>query len=105
MRLTVDHDGGSGAASLGHDVAGDAGVVSRVGQSGLGDDEVVVALPLHDALHSDVLLVFQPFHLQGKDEAQRAGCLAGRRSSLNSFDLAATAGIAQTSSWRDVAHP
>lgn len=82
LRLTVHHHGGGGAASLGHDVAGDAGVVPRVGQPGLGDDEVVVALPFHRALGSDVLLVFQPFHLQGREGVcgviLQAGCLAGR---------------------------
>lgn len=97
MRLTVDHHGGGGAASPGHDVAGHAGVVSRVGQSGLGDDEVVLALPLHHAFHSDVLLVLQPLHLQGEDEAQQV--------ELNSVDLAATAAVAQTSNWRDAARP
>lgn len=41
QRTEDDHSGG-GAASLGHDVAGQAGVVARVRQTRLVDDEVVV---------------------------------------------------------------
>lgn len=87
LRLTVDHHGGGGAASLGHDVAGDAGVVPRVRQPGLGDDEVVVALPFHHALGSDVLLVFQPFHLQGEGTRHGGGrdLFGGTTAPLNSF--------------------
>lgn len=40
--LTIDDNCGGGAASLGHDVLGDAGVVGSVGKAGLFDDQVVV---------------------------------------------------------------
>lgn len=41
-RHTKDYHSGRGAASLSHNVAGQTGVVARVGQPGLVDDEVVV---------------------------------------------------------------
>lgn len=40
--LTKHHNGCRGAASLSHDVASQACVVGRVGQTGLVDDKVVV---------------------------------------------------------------
>ena len=40
--FTVDNDCGGGAASLGHDVLRHTGVVGRVGETRLLDDQVVV---------------------------------------------------------------
>lgn len=40
--VTVDDNRCRGAASLGHDVFSHAGVVGRVGEAGLLDDQVVV---------------------------------------------------------------
>lgn len=42
VRLTKDDHSSRGAASLGHDVAGQAGIVPRVGESCFIDDQVVV---------------------------------------------------------------
>lgn len=67
---TVDHDGGGGAAPLGHDVAGHAGVVSGIRQLGLGDDEAVVARFIGDAFGDESLFVFQPFHLTQKSNTR-----------------------------------
>lgn len=63
-RPTVDHNGGGGAAPLGHDVAGHAGVISGIRQLGLGDDEAVVARLIGDAVGDESFFVFQPFHLK-----------------------------------------
>lgn len=42
LNVTVDDNCRRGAASFGHDVFSHAGVVSRVGEAGLLDDQVVV---------------------------------------------------------------
>lgn len=63
-RLTVDHDGGAGAAPLGHDVAGHARVIPRIGQLGLGDDEAVVARFVGAGFGDEGFFIFQPFHLK-----------------------------------------
>lgn len=41
-RFTVDDDRGGGAASLGHDVLRHTGVVCRVREAGLFDDQIVI---------------------------------------------------------------
>lgn len=63
-RLTVDHHSGGRAASLGHDVAGHACVISRIRQLGLGDDETVVTRFLREAFRDESIVIFQPFHLK-----------------------------------------
>ena len=65
---TVDNDGGRGAATLCHDVLGHAGVVGRVRQAGLADDEVVVDGEQEVGVLGGVddILVLEPFHLQGR---------------------------------------
>lgn len=65
-RRTKDDHSGRGAASLRHDVAGEAGVVARVGQPSLVDDEVVVGSGIDVVVRQGTqhLFVFQPFHLQ-----------------------------------------
>lgn len=65
--LTVDHNGGGGAAPFGHDVAGDAGVVPRIRQASLLDDEIVVASGIDDAVRVQQLLIFQPLHLKSAE--------------------------------------
>lgn len=76
-RLTVDYNRGRGAASLGHDVAGDAGVVSRVGESGLWDDELVIVFWIDGGVvfEAQRLLVFQPLHLKTRE----CEIISGRR--------------------------
>ena len=65
---TVDNDGGRGAAALCHDVLGHAGVVGRVRQAGLADDEVVVDGEQEVGVLGGVddVLILEPFHLQGR---------------------------------------
>lgn len=67
LPLTIDHDGGRQAPPPGHDVGSHAGVVARVGEPRLPDDQVVVG-PGVDVLVQvgvDGLLVLQPLHLPG----------------------------------------
>lgn len=68
IRLTVDDDGGCGAPPLGHNVLGHAGVVCRVGQTRLLDDEVVVDGDVEVPVlrRVDDLLVLPPLHLPGE---------------------------------------
>lgn len=63
---TEDDHSGCRAAPLGHDVAGQAGVVARVRQTRLVDDEVVVGSGVDVVVGQGAqqLLVFQPFHLR-----------------------------------------
>lgn len=63
---TEDHHGGRGAPSPRHDVTGQAGVVARIGQSRLVDDEVVVGAGDDVVVGEGAqrLLVLQPLHLQ-----------------------------------------
>ncbi|TNN60064.1 hypothetical protein EYF80_029733 [Liparis tanakae] len=72
-----DHDGGGGAAPLGHDVAGDAGVVPGVGEPGFGDDEVVVASRVH-AFKTDAATSAAGCSDSGKPESNRATPNPGR---------------------------
>lgn len=62
--LTVDDNSRRGAASLGHDVAGDAGIVSRIGEASFGDDEIMVTSRIDGAFRAERLFIFQPFHLK-----------------------------------------
>lgn len=66
--LTVHHDRRRGAASLGHDVAGDARVVPRIGEARLGDDEAVVASRVCDGVRAQRFFVFEPLHLRTAEE-------------------------------------
>lgn len=84
MSLTIDHHGGRQAPPLGHDVGRHAGVVARVGESCLADDEVVVG-PGVDVLVQvgvDGLLVLQPLHLAGGSTGKRG---AGQRDLITSL--------------------
>lgn len=69
-RRTEDDHGGRGAASLSHDVAGQTGVVARVGQPCLADDEVVVGAGVDVAVGvgAQQLFVFQPLHLRERGQ-------------------------------------
>lgn len=69
-RPTEDDHGGGGAASLGHDVAGQTGVVGRVGEASLVDDEVVVGARVDVVVgqRAQQLFVFQPFHLRRMED-------------------------------------
>lgn len=71
-RTENDHSG-CGTASLGHDVAGQAGVVARVGEPRLVDDEVVVSTGVDVVVSQGAqhLLVFEPLHLHMRDEENR----------------------------------
>lgn len=64
---TEDNDRGSGAATLGHDVLGHTGVVGRICQAGLADDEVVVDGEQEVGVLGGVddVLILEPFYLQG----------------------------------------
>lgn len=66
LGVTVDDDCCRGAASLGHDVFGHAGVVGRVGEARLLDDQVVVDgdVEVPVVRRVDDLLVLQPLHLR-----------------------------------------
>ena len=65
---TIDDDSSGGAAAPSHDVLGHAGVVGRVRQAGLADDEVVVDGEQEVGVLGGVddILVLEPFHLQGR---------------------------------------
>lgn len=65
---TVYNDGGRGAAALGHHVLGHTGVVGRIRQAGLADDEVVVDGEQEVGVLGGVddVLVLEPFNLQGR---------------------------------------
>ena len=62
--LTVNDHGGVGTAPLGHDVARQAGVVARVRQAGLRDDEVVVGSRADLSVRVQRFVVLQPGYLQ-----------------------------------------
>lgn len=62
--LTIDYNTGCGTASLGHNVAGDAGIVSRIRQAGFRDDEIMVTSSISDTFWAERLFIFQPFHLK-----------------------------------------
>lgn len=66
---TIDDDGGSGASSLGYDVLGHAGVVGRVRQPSLLDDQVVVDGDVEVTVvrRVDNLLILQPLNLCEKE--------------------------------------
>lgn len=66
QRTVHDHSG-CGAAPFRHYVTGQAGVVARVGQTRLVDDEVVVGSGVDVVVSqgTQLLIVFQPFNLGG----------------------------------------
>lgn len=66
LARTIDDDGGRGAAALGHDVLGHTGIVGRIRQAGLADDEVVVDGEQEVGVLGGVnnVLIFEPFYLQ-----------------------------------------
>lgn len=68
--LTVDYNSGRGTASLGHDVAGDTGIVPGIREAGFGDDEIMVASSFNDAFGAERLFIFQPFHLKNSGAYQ-----------------------------------
>ena len=70
-QLTVNDHGGVCAAPLGHDVARQAGVVARVRQAGLGDDEVVVGSLADLSVHVQRFVVLQPGYLQTAETGWR----------------------------------
>lgn len=75
----MDDNSRCGAASLGHDVAGDAGVVPRVGEPGLRDDQVVVGARVGESIRAQRLFVLQPFHLNTAEDTDdvRTGHMEG----------------------------
>lgn len=68
--LTINNDVGCGAPPFGHDVLRHAGVVGRVGQARLLDDQVVVDGDVEVPVlrRVDDLLVLQPLHLRRDDK-------------------------------------
>lgn len=75
LNVTVDDNRCRGAASLGHDVLRHAGVVRRVGEAGLLDDEVVVDgdVEVPVVCRVDDLLVLQPLHLGEEEKRHMRG--------------------------------
>lgn len=63
--VTINDESGRAAASFGHHVAGHAGVVRRVRESGLFDDQVVVDGDQEVGVLRwiDDVLILQPVHL------------------------------------------
>lgn len=65
-QLTIDYNRGGGAAPLGYDVLRHTGVVGRIREAGLFDDQIMVdgdvEVPVVGGINN--LLVLQPLHLR-----------------------------------------
>lgn len=70
-RLTKDYNSGSGAPSFSHDVAGRTGVVSRIRETSVWDDQIMIPSGVRGRVSVQGFVVFQPFHLEEKKLNQK----------------------------------